>query len=156
MKKPRRMALHAMPEEDSVNILHFRYGGCRRSLDSELILHCHHRSRSLDNVSVHLQRKAVALLPRSSSQDIPPPPAPFAAEQRMAARGECSAIMLSLHGKIAFARCCSRAGKIDLAAAFNAAHAEGCACCVPKQSALKPGFWRDVGFGEEARPGTLH
>lgn len=59
--------------------------------------------------------------------DIPPPPAPFAAEQRMAARG-----------------------KIDLAAAFNAAHAEGCECCVPKQSALKPGFWRDVGFGEEA------
>ena len=42
-----------------------------------------------------------------------------------------------------------------MAGAFNAAHAEGCECCVPKESALKPGFWRDVGFGEQARAGAF-
>eukprot|EP00439_Symbiodinium_sp_Y106_P049593 s3353_g6.t1 len=71
--------------------------------------------------------RAYMALHAMPEEDIAPPPAPFAAEQRMAARG-----------------------KIDMAGAFNAAHAEGCECCVPKESALKPGFWRDVGFGEQA------
>ncbi|CAE7255052.1 unnamed protein product [Symbiodinium pilosum] len=63
----------------------------------------------------------------------PPPPAPFMAAPRVAARGT---------------------RKLDLAATFNAAHAEGCECCAPKESALKPGFWHDVGFGEQAETST--
>ncbi|CAE7451888.1 unnamed protein product [Symbiodinium natans] len=62
-----------------------------------------------------------------AEDEIPPPPVPFVAAPRVAARG-----------------------KLDIAAAFNAAHAEGCECCLPKQSALKPGFWQDVGFGIKA------
>mmetsp|Transcript_24545 Transcript_24545/g.46335 ORF Transcript_24545/g.46335 Transcript_24545/m.46335 type:complete len:208 (-) Transcript_24545:164-787(-) len=42
-------------------------------------------------------------------------------------------------------------GKLGIAAAFNAAHAEDCECCVPRESALKPGFWKDVGFEEKAQ-----
>jgi len=43
-----------------------------------------------------------------------------------------------------------RKGKLQLAAAFNAAHAEDCECCVPSKSAMAPGFWKIVGFGEKA------
>lgn len=43
-----------------------------------------------------------------------------------------------------------RSKKLQLAAAFNAAHEEGCACCVPEKSSLAPGFWKTVGFGEKA------
>eukprot|EP00438_Fugacium_kawagutii_P015485 Skav232946 [mRNA] locus=scaffold1860:38310:50658:- [translate_table: standard] len=43
-----------------------------------------------------------------------------------------------------------RPKKLQIAAAFNAAHEEGCACCVPQESALAPGFWKTVGFCEKA------
>ena len=81
----------------------------------------------------------------------PPPPAPFMAAPRVAARGRCC----SYHGPLLCAALsCLGTRKLDLAATFNAAHAEGCECCAPKESALKPGFWHDVGFGEQAwRPG---
>ena len=41
-------------------------------------------------------------------------------------------------------------GKLRISDAFNSAHAEGCECCQPSSSTLEPGFWRKVGFGEQA------
>ena len=47
-------------------------------------------------------------------------------------------------------------GKLQVADAFNAAHAEGCECCQPPSSALPPGFWKTVGFGHQACHFELH
>jgi len=43
-----------------------------------------------------------------------------------------------------------RPGKLQIAAAYNAAHGEDCECCVPSGSSMAPGFWKTVGFGEKA------